>query len=160
MAKDWGKVGAAGRGHRLRGGVPRGTVQGNASHRREQGMPMADNDAPDEISQLEERIDDLAESLARSQRILQISQVAIAGGAVWILATIVGAIGFNSAAVISAIAAMIGGVVLFGSTTTTLKQTSARMKAAEVQRAELIDRMDLRVVGESAGEQHRLSKRQ
>jgi len=120
---------------------------------------MAESDARDEISQLEERIDDLAESLARSQRILQISQVAIVGGAVWILVTIVGAIGFNSAAVISAMAAIIAGIVLFGSTTTTSKQTSARMKAAEVQRAELIDRMDLRVVGESAEEQHRVPER-
>lgn len=120
---------------------------------------MAESEARDEISQLEERIDDLAESLARSQRILRISQVAIAGGGVWILATIVGAIGFNSAAVISAMAAMIGGVVLFGSTTTTSKQTSAQMKAAQDQRAELIDRMDLRVVGENAGGPHRLSER-
>jgi hypothetical protein len=43
---------------------------------------------------------------------------------------------------------MIGGVVLFGSTTTTAKETSAAMQATEAQRAELIGRMQLRVVGE------------
>jgi len=46
------------------------------------------------------------------------------------------------------VAAMIGGVVLFGSTTTSTKETSAAMRATEAQRAELIGRMQLRVVGE------------
>lgn len=114
---------------------------------------MTDDDLRDEISRLEDHIDDLAESLARSRRISQLSKIAIVGGALWVLATLLGAIMFVPAAVISAIAAMIGGVVLFGSTATTSKQTSAAMKAAEAQRAELIDRMELQVVGEGVAKQ-------
>ena len=38
--------------------------------------------------------------------------------------------------------------VVFGSNTSTLKQTSVDMKAAEAHRTELISRMDLRVVGD------------
>jgi hypothetical protein len=44
-------------------------------------------------------------------------------------------------------AAVIGGMVIFGSNTSTLKQTVTNIKAAEARRAELIGRMDLRVVG-------------
>jgi hypothetical protein len=73
------------------------------------------------------------------------------------LATILGVITFVPAAVITAIAAMIGGVVLFGSTITTSKETSAAMRAAEAQRAELIGKMQLRVVGDEREEQDRRS---
>jgi hypothetical protein len=47
-----------------------------------------------------------------------------------------------------ALAAVIGGTVVCGSNTSTLKQTTTAMKAAEAHRAELISRMDLRVVGD------------
>jgi hypothetical protein len=113
---------------------------------------VADSDLRNEILRLEDRLDDLAEALARSRRISQISKIAIVGGLIWILATILGAIAFVPAAVITALAAMIGGVVLFGSTTTTTKETLAAMQATEAHRADLIGRMQLRVVGEDPEE--------
>jgi ATP/ADP translocase len=109
---------------------------------------MTEAEASAWLTAIEERIDDLAEAMARSQRISQISKIVIVGGLMWILATIAGVIAFVPSAVITAVAAMIGGVVLFGSTTTTAKETSAAMQATEAQRAELIGRMQLRVVGE------------
>jgi hypothetical protein len=48
-------------------------------------------------------------------------------------------------------AVVIGGVVVFGSNSSTPKQTMAAMKAAEIQRAELIDMIDLRTVDENGG---------
>jgi hypothetical protein len=48
---------------------------------------------------------------------------------------------------IGAMAVVIGGVVVFGSNSSTSKQTTAAMKAAETQRAKLIDMIDLRAVG-------------
>jgi hypothetical protein len=64
-----------------------------------------------------------------------------------ILATVIGAVGFDATVLIGAIAAVIGGTVVFGSNTSTLKQTLTNMKAAEAHRTELISRMDLKVVG-------------
>ena len=55
---------------------------------------------------------------------------------------------FDPTVLIGAIAAVIGGTVVFGSNASTLKQTSADMKAAEAHRTELISRMDLKVVGD------------
>ena len=65
-----------------------------------------------------------------------------------ILAIIIGAVGFDPAVMIGAIAVAIGGTVIFGSNTSTFKQTGTDMKGAEAHRAELISKMDLRVVGD------------
>jgi hypothetical protein len=46
---------------------------------------------------------------------------------------------------IGAIAAIIGGVVVFGSNWSTSKQSTAAMKAAEMRRAELIDMFNLKI---------------
>ena len=72
----------------------------------------------------------------------------IAAGGTLILAITLGAVRFDPTAMIGALAAIIGGTVVFGSNTSTLKQTTTAMKAAEAHRAELISRMDLRVVGD------------
>jgi hypothetical protein len=42
----------------------------------------------------------------------------------------------------------IGGIVVFGSTTTTAKQTSASIKEAEALRTDLISNLELRIVRE------------
>jgi hypothetical protein len=75
----------------------------------------------------------------------------MAAGGILILAIILGAVGFDPTIMIGAIAAAIGGAVVCGSNTSTLKQTTTAMKAVEVHRAELISRMDLRVVGDGEG---------
>jgi hypothetical protein len=67
------------------------------------------------------------------------------------LAFTFGAIRFDSMAMIGALAAVIGGTVVLGSNTSTSKQAVADIKAAEALRAELIDKIDLRLVGEVEG---------
>ena len=54
---------------------------------------------------------------------------------------------FDPTVLIGAIAAVIGGTVVFGSNASTLKQIMTDMKAAEAHRTELISRMDFKVVG-------------
>jgi hypothetical protein len=112
---------------------------------------MADVDLHDQISDLESDIDRLAESLDRCRKAMLFCKVVIAAGVIWILAYLLGAISFEPATMVGALAAIIGGVVVFGSNWSTSKQTTAALKAAETSRAELIDMIDPRTVGTSPG---------
>jgi hypothetical protein len=107
---------------------------------------MIDGDLRDQIAGIEADIEQLAKTLDGCRKAMLFSKVAIAAGGIWILAYLLGAIRFDPAAMIGAIAATIGGVVIFGSNSSTSKQTTAAIKAAEIRRAELIDMIDLRTV--------------
>lgn len=100
----------------------------------------------DEIARLEGEIEALAERIERCRRIILGAKVAIAGGSVLLLALVLGIVPFNPTAMIFAMAAVIGGIVAFGSNTTTAKQAAVAMSAAQAQRDVLIGRMHLRVV--------------
>jgi hypothetical protein len=102
------------------------------------------------IARLEARIDDLAEVMERCRKIMLASKVAIACGGIWTLAAVVGIVGLDPLAMVAAIAAVIGGVVVFGSNTTTAKQIAAAMREAEQHRAALIGGLKLRMVGDGA----------
>src|SRR5262245_65080735 len=108
---------------------------------------MADVNLLDQIERLESDIEQLAKTLDGCRKAILLSKVAIAAGGIWIFVYLLGAIEFEPAAMIGALAAIIGGVVVFGSNSSTSKQTTAAMKAAEIRRAELIDMIDPRVVG-------------
>jgi hypothetical protein len=108
---------------------------------------MSDGDLHDQISDLESDIEQLAKTLDGCRKAILFSKVAMAAGGIWIFAYLLGAIGFEPATMIGAIAAIIGGVVVFGSNSSTSKQTTAAIKAAEMRRAELIDMIDPRAVG-------------
>src|SRR5262249_11250146 len=105
---------------------------------------MEDRDLRDEISDLEERIEGLAESLERCSKIILISKISIILGGMLMLAT--GLFRLESVAMMIGTTAIIGGIVLFWSTTSTAKQTSVALKDAEALRAQLISKLDLRTV--------------
>jgi hypothetical protein len=107
-----------------------------------------DSDLRREILHVEARLEDLTDVVERCRKIILISKAAVAAGGVLILAIVIGAIRFDPTAMIGAIAAVIGGTVVFGSNTSTSKQITAEMKAAEAHRSELISRLHLRVVGD------------
>jgi hypothetical protein len=107
-----------------------------------------DGDLHEQILHIEAHIEELTDIIEGCRKIILISKVAVAAGGILILATVIGAVGFDPTVLIGAIAAVIGGTVVFGSNTSTLKQTVTDMKAAEAHRADLISRMDLRVVGD------------
>jgi hypothetical protein len=109
---------------------------------------MDEGNLREQISRLEDRIEALADVIERCRKLMLFSKAAIAVGGLLIVAIMFGAIRFDPAAMIGAMAAVIGGTVLLGSNSSTSQQTLAALKAAEEQRAELIGRIDLQVVGE------------
>ena len=112
-------------------------------------MHMTHDNLSDQILRLEADIEDLAEMVERCRKVILISNIAIAAGGIWLLAITLGAIRFDAVAMIGALALVIGGIVVFGSNTSTSKQTTLAIKAAEALRAELIDKINLRVVREA-----------
>jgi hypothetical protein len=107
---------------------------------------MSNETIRDEIARLEARIEDLSEAAARCRKLILLSKVLIAASGLLLLAILVGLIAFDPMPLIGAIAAILGGIVLFGSNTSTLGQFTAEMQAAEMQRAELIGGIDLQLV--------------
>jgi len=115
-------------------------------------MQMADDDLRDQISRIETDIEEYAITLEGCRKAMLLSKVAIAAGIISLAAYLLGAVWLNSVAVIGAMAAVIGGVVVFGSNLTTSRQATSAMAALERHRAELIDTINLRTIGE--GDQH------
>jgi hypothetical protein len=109
---------------------------------------MADDaDLHEEIVRLEAEIEKLAETIESCRKLVLISKGAMAVAAILIAAALLGAITLDPAVLIGAFGVVLGGVVVFGSNTSTLEQALAATKAAELRRSELIGQIDLRVVG-------------
>ena len=100
----------------------------------------------DEISELEARIEALAEIAGRCRRIILGSKVAIASGFALLLAAILGLFGADASTALGSIALVLGGIVSLGSNVSTLRQTEAAIGSAEALRSDLIGGIDLRVV--------------
>ena len=111
---------------------------------------LTDEDNPvDEISRIEAQLEELADVSERCRKIILVSKAAIAGGLASLLFMMLGLFGSNQVAAIGSIAVVLGGIVSLGSNLSTLQQTIAAMTAAEARRSDLINGIDLRVIGDS-----------
>src|SRR6478609_2412370 len=110
---------------------------------------MTEDDPTDEISDIEDRIERLAEIAERCRKIIFASKIAIGGGAALLLVTILGIFGFGQTAALGSIALVLGGIVSLGSNVSTLRQTETAIGNAEALRSQLIGRIDLRVVADA-----------
>ncbi|XSC46354.1 hypothetical protein ACF1BQ_011045 [Bradyrhizobium sp. RDT10] len=110
---------------------------------------MPDDGPTDEISLIEERLEELAGVAERCRKIILVSKAIIAGGVALLLVMVLGLFGSSQFAALGSIAAVLGGIVSLGSNVSTLRQTTDAISAAEALRSDLIGRIDLRVVGDS-----------
>jgi hypothetical protein len=101
-----------------------------------------------DIARLEDHIEALRESIARCRKIALAAKLLIAAGAGVLLFTLFGLVPFITAPFIAAMAAVIGGIVLAGSNSTTWTQTEAQLHNSEAKRAEMIEGIEMRVVEE------------
>jgi hypothetical protein len=107
---------------------------------------MTEDDPTDEISDIEARIEELAEVAGRCRRIILGSKVAIACGFALLLVALLGLFGAGASTALGSIALILGGIVSLGSNVSTLRQTDAAIASAEARRSDLIGGIDLRVV--------------
>ena len=110
---------------------------------------MDDELSSDDIARIEERIESLREAIARCRKLSLAAKLTIGAGAAWIALTLTWLIPYWPSMVFGALAAVIGGIVLLGSNSTTWSETEAALAASEAMRAEWIGRQDMRMVGDS-----------
>jgi hypothetical protein len=115
---------------------------------------MQEHASSEDIARIDARIEELADGLEHCRKLALAAKITIAAGAAWIVLTLAGLIPSLPFAAIGALAAVIGGVVLLGSNATTWTQTEAAMRASEALRADLIDRLDLRVIDDAPRRLH------
>jgi hypothetical protein len=110
---------------------------------------MIEDNPADEISDIEVRIEGLAEIAERCRKYILASKIAIGGGGALLLFAILGLFGTGLTAALGSIALVLGGIVSLGSNVSTLRQTEDAIRAAEALRAQLIGSIDLRVVADT-----------
>jgi len=103
----------------------------------------------DDIARIEERIEELREAIARCRKLALAAKLMIGAGVAWIALTLLWFIPYWPSLVFGALAAVIGGIVLLGSNSTTWRETEAALAASEAMRAEWIGRREMRLVGET-----------
>jgi hypothetical protein len=111
-------------------------------------MPPEPGDPHEEIVRVEAHIEELAATIESCRKFILASRIAIAAGGILLAAILFGAIRFDPAAMTAAVAAVLGGIVVWGSNGSTAKEAAKDLAAAEADRAALIGMIDLRVVAE------------
>ncbi len=104
---------------------------------------MPNEDVRERIYRLEAEIEHFAKVAEGCRKIILVSKIVFALGALTLLVTLVGLLRFDQLALMGSIAAILGGIVGVGSNTTTLNQARERIRDAERLRTELIDQLDL-----------------
>lgn len=103
-------------------------------------------DPRDEIVLLEARIEDLAARIENCRKFMLAARIATWGGGIVLAAMLVGAIRLDPAAMAGASAALLGGIVVWGSNNSTAKEARKELAVAEAHRAALIETIDLRAI--------------
>jgi hypothetical protein len=111
-----------------------------------------DRDPHDEIVRLEARIEQLGAKIESCRKFILIGRVAVGLGGALLLALVLGAIRFDPLAMTASIVAVLCGIVLGGSNSSTAKEAALQLAAAEAQRSALIGALRLRVVGNGGGD--------
>jgi hypothetical protein len=103
-------------------------------------------DPREEIAELEVRIEELAEALERCWKFALAAKIAMIFGALLAAATLLGILTFAPMAMLGAVAALLGGIVLYGSNASTSDELTKSLRGAEARRAALIGQLDIRLV--------------
>jgi hypothetical protein len=103
-------------------------------------------DPHEKIARIEEHIEELAGKLESCRKFILASRISVAGGGLVMAAMLVGAIRSDLGLLAAAVALFLGGIVIWGSNSSTAKETAKEITAAEIERAALIEQLNPRVV--------------
>jgi hypothetical protein len=101
-----------------------------------------------EIARLEEHIEGLTDKIESCRKFILAARIVLAAGAVVLVAMLFGAVRPDLTEMAAAMAASIGGIVVWGSNSGTAKEATAELAAAEANRSALIGQLELRTVAE------------
>jgi hypothetical protein len=107
---------------------------------------LGDADPHEEIVRLEEHIEELADKLESCRKFILLSRIAVAGGGLVLAAMLLGLIRSDLGFLAASTASFLGGIVVWGSNSSTAKETTMEIAAAESKRAVLIEQINPRVV--------------
>jgi hypothetical protein len=109
----------------------------------------ADNSPIARVEALELVIDELADSIARSRRLVTVGRACAGVGSLLLFALLLGLIAFSPARVLIALALLIGGVVLAGSSRSSTEELERRLARANAERNMAIDALGLVETGDT-----------
>jgi hypothetical protein len=107
---------------------------------------MNADDPHDEIERLEARIEALAAKIDNCGKFILAGRIATTAGGIVLAAILFGVIRPDLTWMAAAMAAMLGGIVVWGSNGSTAKEAADQLAAAESRRAALIGELDLHLV--------------
>ena len=105
-----------------------------------------EGDPHDEIVSLEGQIEELSAKIESCRKFILASRIATLGGGIALGAMLLGAIRFDPGTMAGAVAALLGGIVVWGSNSSTAKEAARELAAAEADRVALIETINLGVV--------------
>ena len=106
-----------------------------------------ENDDPhEEIVRLEEHIEELASKIESCRKFILVSRIAVAGGGLLLAGMLLGAIRSDLGLMAAAVSLLLGGIVAWGSNSSTAKEATKELAAAESKRAALIEQLNPRVI--------------
>lgn len=115
---------------------------------------MDDEISGEDIARVEARIEALGEAIERCRKFSLAAKITIAAGGGWIALSMLSVVSYTPETTIAALAAIIIGVVLLGSNRTTWRETESALRASKAMRADMIGRLDMRMVGEQTPTLH------
>jgi hypothetical protein len=98
------------------------------------------------IDELEQQIEALSEVALRCRKALVFARVTIISGFLALLGATFGLFSSGAVGFLLAVAALLGGVVFFGSTRSTLLEVLGRLQSLEARRLTLIDQAPMRTI--------------
>ena len=107
---------------------------------------LENGDPHEEIVRLEEHIEELAAKIESCRKFILASRIAVAGGGVVLAAMLVGAIWSDLEPMAAAVSFLLGGIVVWGSNSSTAKEAAKEIAAAKTKRAGLIEHINPRVI--------------